>query len=177
MRVFCGIDWAEDHHDVALVDAEGKLVAKRRISDDAAGFAMLLQLLAAAGDSGQESIPVAIETSRGLLVACLRATGREVYAINPLAVSRYRDRHSVARKKSDAGDALVLAHILRTDQHAHRPLPADSDLAQAIAVLARAQQDAVWDRTCAHNKLRSLLREYYPGIIAAFAEVAGLLVA
>ena len=170
MRVFCGIDWAEDHHDVALVDAEGKLVAKRRINDDAAGFATLLHLLAAAGDSGEQPIPVAIETSRGLLVACLRATGRDVFAINPMAVSRYRDRHSVARKKSDAGDALVLAHILRTDQHAHRPLPADSDLAQAIAVLARAQQDAVWDRTCAHNKLRSLLREYYPGIIAAFVD-------
>ena len=160
LRVFCGIDWAEDHHDVALVDAEGRLVAKRRIGDDAAGFATLLHLLAVAGDSGEEPIPVAIETSRGLLVACLRATGRDVFAINPMAVSRYRDRHSVARKKSDAGDALVLAHILRTDQHAHRPLPADSDLAQAIAVLARAQQDAVWDRTCAHNKLRSLLREY-----------------
>jgi transposase len=170
LRVFCGIDWAEDHHDVALVDAEGKLVAKRRINDDAAGFATLLHLLAAAGDSGEQPIPVAIETSRGLLVACLRATGRDVFAINPMAVSRYRDRHSVARKKSDAGDALVLAHILRTDQHAHRPLPADSDLAQAIAVLARAQQDAVWDRTCAHNKLRSLLREYYPGIIAAFVD-------
>jgi hypothetical protein len=76
----------------------------------------------------------------------------------------------VARKKSDAGDALVLAHILRTDQSAHRALPADSELAQAVAVLACAQEDAVWDRTCAHNKLRSLLREYYPGIIAAFAD-------
>lgn len=84
-------------------------------------------------------------------------------------MDRYRDRHSVARKKSDAGDALVLAHILRTDQAAHRPLPADSELAQAIAVLARAQQDAVWERTCAHNKLRSLLREYYPSLLAAFA--------
>jgi transposase len=170
LRVFCGIDWAEDHHDVALVDAEGKLVAKRRIDDDAAGFAALLHLLAAAGDSGEEPIPVAIETSRGLLVSCLRSTGRDVFAINPMAVSRYRDRHSVARKKSDAGDALVLAHILRTDHHAHRSLPADSELAQAIAVLARAQQDAVWDRTCAHNKLRSLLREYYPGILAAFID-------
>jgi transposase len=60
--------------------------------------------------------------------------------------------------------------ILRTDLAAHRPLPADSELAQAIAVLARAQQDAVWERTCAHNKLRSLLREYYPGILAAFAD-------
>jgi len=168
--MFCGIDWAEDHHDVALVDDEGKLVAKRRISDDAAGFTLLLELLTEAGDSAGEPIPVAIETGRGLLVACLRATGRQVFAINPMAVSRYRDRHSVARKKSDAGDAWVLAHILRTDMAAHRPLPADSELAQAIAVLARAQQDAVWDRTCAHNKLRSLLREYYPAILAAFAD-------
>jgi transposase len=168
--VFCGIDWAEDHHDVALVDVDGKLVAKRRISDDAAGFTRLLELLAEAGDSAEEPMPVAIETGRGLLVACLRATGRRVFAINPMAVSRYRDRHSVARKKSDAGDALVLAHILRTDMAAHRPLPADSELVQAIAVLARAQQDAVWDRTCAHNKLRSLLREYYPAILAAFAD-------
>ena len=169
----CGIDWAEDHHDVALVDADGALVAKRRISDDAAGFGLLLQLLADAGDNAEDPIPVAIETTRGLLVACLRATGRQVYAINPKAVDRYRDRHSVARKKSDAGDALVLAHILRTDKAAHRPLPADSELAQAIAVLARAQQDAVWERTCAHNKLRSLLREYYPAMLAAFASQRG----
>ena len=42
MKVFCGIDWAEAHHDVALVDSEGTLIAKRRISDDAAGFAALL---------------------------------------------------------------------------------------------------------------------------------------
>jgi transposase len=125
---------------------------------------------AEAGDSAEEPVPVAIETGRGLLVACLRATGREVFAINPMAVSRYRDRHSVAGKKSDAGDALLLAHILRTDMAAHRPLPADSELARAIAVLARAQQDAVWERTCAHSKLRPLLREYYPSILAAFAD-------
>jgi transposase len=169
----CGIDWAEDHHDVALIDADGKQLAKRRIGDDAAGFAALLELLAEAGDDPQDPIPVAIETSRGLLVACLRTSGRAVFAINPMAVSRYRDRHSVARKKSDAGDALVLANILRTDLAAHRPLPADSELAQAIAVLARAQQDAVWDRTCAHNKLRSLLREYYPALLTAFADKRG----
>ena len=85
----------------------------------------------------------------------------------PASYDRYRDRHGVTGKKSDAGDALVLAQILRTDLAAHRPLPADSELAQAIAVLARAQQDAVWERTCAHNKLRSLLREYYPALLVA----------
>ena len=155
MRVFCGIDWAEAHHDIALVDGEGTLITKRRISDDAAGFAALLTLLAEAGDSADDPVPVAIETSRGLLVACLRATGRSVYAINPMAVSRYRDRYSVSRKKSDAGDALVLANILRTDMAAHRPLPADSELAQAIAVLAapsKTPSGSVPARTtsCAH---------------------------
>ena len=173
MRVFCGIDWAEDHHDIALVDADGSLLARRRISDDAAGLSQLLELLAEHGDTGDGQIPVAIETPRGLLTACLRATGRKVYPINPMAVSRYRDRHSAAGRKSDHGDAVVLANVLRTDAHAHRPLPADTELAQAIAVLARAQQDAVWTRTGAHNKLRSHLREYYPGFLAAFAQARG----
>jgi transposase len=106
-------------------------------------------------------------------VGCLRTTSRPLYAINPLAVARYRQRHAVSGKKSDHADALVLANILRTDRAAHRPLPADSELVRAIAVLARAQQDAVWDRTQAHNKLRSLLREYYPGLLTAFRTARG----
>ena len=173
MDVCCGIDWAEDHHDIALVGPGGQLLARRRISDDAAGLATLTSLLAEHGDSAGDLIPVAIETPRGLLTACLRATGRPVYPINPMAVARYRDRHSVAGRKSDHGDAVVLANILRTDAHVHRPLPADTELAQAIAVLARAQQDAVWARTAAHNKLRSHLREYYPAFLGAYADARG----
>jgi transposase len=173
MEAYCGIDWAEDHHDIALADQDGQLLARRRISDDAAGLATLLALLAEHGDTPEDPVPVAIETPRGLLVACLRATGRPVYPVNPMAVARYRDRYSVSRSKSDHGDAFVLANVLRTDMHAHRPLPADSELAQAIAVLARAQQDAVWDRTQAHNRLRSHLREYYPGFLAAFGPLKG----
>lgn len=168
MTVTCGIDWASDHHDVALVDHEGTLLARARITDDLAGLHQLLELLTTHGDTANAPAPIAIETSRGLLVACLRATGRPVYAINPMAAARYRDRHTVTRKKSDHLDAMVLANILRTDKAAHRPLPDDSELAQAIAVLARAQQDAVWDRTQAGNKLRSHLREYFPGYLAAF---------
>jgi transposase len=175
MDVFCGIDWAEDHHDIALADRDGKLLARRRISDDAAGLAELLALLAEHGDSPGDRIPVAIETPRGLLVACLRAAGRPVYPINPMAVARYRDRHSVSGKKSDHGDSVVLAGVLRTDIGMHRPLPADTELAQAIAVLARAQQDAVWDRTQAHNRLRSCLREYFPGFLAAFPARGGIM--
>jgi transposase len=169
-RAFCGLDWAEGHHDLALVDQDGKLIAKRRITDNAEGFAEMLELLAEAGDRAENPIPVAIETSRGLMVAALRATGRAIYAINPMAVARYRERHSVSRTKSDHVDAMTLANILRTDAHMHRTLPADSVLVRAIAVLARAAQDAVWRRTKATQELRSLLREYYPGFLAAFAQ-------
>lgn len=167
VKAFCGIDWASDHHDIAVVDETGSLLARARIDDTAEGLDQLLRILAEQGDTPQEPIPVAIETSRGLLVACLRTTGRPVYAINPMAGARYRDRHTVSRKKSDHLDAMVLANILRTDAAAHRQLPADSELAQAVAVLARAQQDAVWDRTQAGNKLTSHLREYFPGFLAA----------
>jgi hypothetical protein len=102
------------------------------------------------------------------MVASLRATGRPVYAVNPLAVARYRERYSVARSKSDHADAMTLANILRVDAHLHRALPADSELCQAIAVLARAHQDAIWRRTKAHNELRSIMREFFPTFLAAF---------
>ncbi|MYW94283.1 IS110 family transposase, partial [Amycolatopsis rubida] len=95
MTLFCGIDWAESHHDVAIIDDTATVVAKARIGDDAAGFARLLDLLAQAGDTAENPIPVGIETDRGLLVAALRATGRAIYAINPLSASRYRARHQV----------------------------------------------------------------------------------
>jgi hypothetical protein len=160
LNIFCGIEWAEDHHDVAVIDADGQLVIKRRITDDADGFAELLGMLESVGDTSNDPIPLAIETPRGVLVSALRATGRPVYAINPMAVARYRERHSVVRKKSDHVDAMTLANILRTDAHMHRQLPADSDLVRSIAVLARAAQDAAWRAT---QELRALLHQ--PSIV------------
>jgi len=172
-RVYCGVDWAESHHDLALVDERGELVAKRRIAESAEGYMEFLQLLAEAGDDPADPIPVAIETPRGLLVTALRATGRPVFAINPMAVARYRERRTVAQSKSDHVDAMTLANILRTDMHAHRQLPHDSELVRSIAVLARAHQDAIWRRNRASNELRSLLREYFPGFLAIFAQRHG----
>jgi transposase len=173
MAVFCGIDWAEGHHDIALVDGDGKLVAKRRINETLDGFGELTAILIEAGDSADAPIPVAIETPRGLLVAALRASGRPVYPINPLAVARYRERTSVSGKKSDHVDAMALANILRTDAHLHRMLPDDSALARSVTVLARAYQDAVWRRTKLVQELRARLREYYPGFLAAFGADSG----
>ena len=172
-EITCGIDWAQDHHDIAIVNSDGQLVAKRRIPESVAGFAELTAMLADAGDDPKDPIPVAIETPRGLLVAVLRASGRPIYPINPMSVARYRERTSMSGKKSDHGDAVTLANILRTDIDQHRRLPADTELAQSITVLARAHQDATWRRSRAGNELRSLLREYFPGFLQTFADRPG----
>jgi transposase len=171
LDLYCGIDWAATHHDVAVTDVSGRVVARERVDNDAAGFSRLLTLLAEAGDSCEHPIPVAIETDRGLWVGALRETGRAIYPINPLAASRYRARYAVSGAKSDATDAVLLANIIRTDPDAHRPLPADTELAQAIRVLARAQQDAVWARQQIGNQIRDLLKDFYPAAIIAFAEL------
>ena len=94
--------------------------------------------------------------------------GYEVYAINPMASARYRDRHATSGAKSDPGDAKVLADLVRTDRHNHRPIAGDSDLAEGVKLLARAHQNAIWGRQRQLNALRSALREYYPGALVAF---------
>ena len=167
VAVACGIDWAEGHHDLAIVDEAGVVIVAERIDNDAAGLSRLLSVLDE-HDPGGEPLPVAIETSTGLLVAGLRAAGRTVFAINPLAVSRYRDRYRTSGGKSDAFDAMVLANVLRTDRSAHRPMPNDTPAVQALRVLTRAQQDAVWERTELTNRIRCLLKTFFPAALNAF---------
>ena len=163
---FLGIDWGEHHHDLCLLDQNGMMLAARRITDGLAGVGELHALVAAHAQD-PAAVAVGIETDRGLLVGALLAAGYQVYAVNPHTVSRYRGRHGSSRAKSDRGDAKVLADLVRTDRHNHRQVAGDSPLAEAIKVLARAHQNLVWTRQRHVNALRSALREFYPGALAA----------
>ena len=118
-------------------------------------------------------VVVATETDRGLFVGALVATGYTVLAINPMSTSRYRERHSTSGAKSDPGDALVLAELARTDAHNHRPVAGDSDLAEAVKVLARAHQSMIWTRQRQTNQLRSTLLEFDPGSLTCFDDLDG----
>lgn len=165
--VFVGIDWAEKHHDVCIIDGEGKVLARGRVVDGVEGIANLHAMVGEHIDEPEAAV-VGIELDRGLLVGALLAAGYQVYAINPLSVDRYRDRHSTSGAKSDPGDAKVLADIVRTDRHNHRQVAGDSDLAEAIKLLARTHQNFVWQRQRHVNRLRSHLREFYPQALEAF---------
>ena len=168
--LFIGIDWAEDHHDVCVMDVEGGVLARRRIPDALAGVSELHALVGehAGDDDDPDQVVVGIEKDRGLIVTALVASGYLVYAVNPMAAARYRERHHVSGAKSDPGDAKVLADLVRTDRHNHRPVAGDSNLAEAVKVLARAHQSAIWARQRAVNALRNNLKDYYPGALSAF---------
>jgi transposase len=170
VTVTCGIDWAEAHHDIALVDEQGSLVVRERVSTDLAGFTRLVELLAE-HDRALQDVPVAIETDKNLFVVALAAAGAAVYPVNPRAVARYRERHAQAGGKSDPGDAVVLANILRTDRHNHRPLPAISDEALAVKALARQHQEAIWAMHQTISRLRSVLLEFFPQALKAFPKL------
>jgi transposase len=153
------------------MDADGARLASRRLPEGLAGIRGFHELVAThAENPGQ--VVIGIETDRGLWVEALSAAGYQVFAVNPLAVARYRDRHQVSGAKSDAGDAKVLADLVRTDRHNHRLIAGDTATVEAVKVLARGHQTLIWARTRHTNALRSSLREYYPAALEAFDDLA-----
>jgi transposase len=173
--LFVGDDWAEAHHDIEIQDGAGRRLARRRLPEGLAGIGALHALVAEHLPDGcrPQQVVVGIETDRGMWVQTLVAAGYQVYAINPFAASRYRDRHATSGAKSDPGDAKMLADLVRTDRHNHRPVAGDSELAEAIKILARSHQNLIWTRQRQTNALRSTLREFYPAALQAFDDLAG----
>lgn len=179
--LFIGDDWAEDHHDVEIENEDGHRLARARLPEGLEGISRLHALVAehapvswAAMEPQQAAglVVVGIETDRGPWVNALRAAGYQVFAINPLSAARYRQRHCTSGAKSDAGDAHVLAEIVRLDRGHHRPVAGDSELADSIKLLARAHQTAIWERTRHVLRLRSTLLEYFPAAVQAFEDLS-----
>ena len=176
MRLFVGDDWAEDHHDVELMDAAGRVLAKKRLPEGVAGMARLHELIAQHAQDPDErgedaEVVIGIETDRGPWVAALVAAGYTVYAVNPLQASRYRERHGVSGAKSDTGDAHMLTDMVRTDSHQLRAVAGDSAGAGAVKAVARTHKTLIWDRTRQVQRLRHQLREYFPAALAAFEDL------
>jgi transposase len=166
-------DWAEDHHDVELMDQAGRTLARARLPEGAAGMARLHAMIGEhlGEDAEVVEVRVGIETNRGLWVAALAAAGYAVYGINPLQVARYRERRGVSGAKSDTADAHTLADMMRTDAHQLRPVAADTPGAQAVKVVARAHKTLIWERARQVQRLRHQLRDFFPAALEAFDDL------
>jgi transposase len=173
VRLCVGDDWAQDHHDVEVMDEAGKVLARRRLPEGVAGIGQLHELIGrfAPGDGVATQVQVGIETGRGPWVAALLAAGYAVFPVNPLAAARFRQRYVMSGAKSDELDAHVLADVVRTDAHQLRPAAAGSAQAEGIQVLARGHKTLIWERTRQVQRLRAQLLEYFPAAVAAFGDL------
>jgi Transposase/Transposase IS116/IS110/IS902 family len=173
MRLFAGDDWAEDHHDVEVMDEAGKVLARRRLPEGAAGMAALHAVVGGllGEDDDDPEVLVGIETDHGPWVTALVAAGYRVFPVNPLQSARFRARYAVSGAKSDAGDAHVLADMVRTDAHQLREAAGDSPEAAGIKVLARAHKTMIWNRTRETQRLRHQLLQYFPAALEAFGDL------
>jgi transposase len=180
LMLFVGDDWAKDHHDVVLVDEDGKRLAYRRFPEGMAGVSGLHALIAAhlpddwvelAPGEAAHRVKIGIERDHGVWVQALVAAGYEVFAINPFSVANYRSRRSTSGAKSDAADALLLAEIVRLDRAQHRTIAADSDRVEAVKLAARTHQTLIWERSRHVLRLQSALAEFFPAALEAFADL------
>jgi len=170
--LFVGDDWAEEHHDVEVQNESGKVLGRAKLPEGVAGIAGLHAMIGEhLGEDDEAIVVVGIETDRGPWVQALIAAGYRIYAINPLQVARYRERHRVSGAKSDTGDAHVLADMVRTDRHQLRPVAGDSVEVEAVKVLTRAHKTLIWERTRHLLRLRHALREFFPAALVAFDDL------
>ena len=171
--LFIGDDWAEGHHDVVVQDEAGKMLARRRLPEGVEGIARLHELIASCcgedSDPDPAQVVIVIETGRGPWVKALAASGYRVYPVNPKQAARHKETIAVSGKKDDFFDAAGLADMGRTRRHQIRELAADSDIAEAVKIAARAHQKLVWERTRHLLRMRSALREYFPAALEAYA--------
>lgn len=160
---FAGLDWAGDHHDLVVVDRGGQVVLSRRFAHSAEGWRELREALRAFPE-----IPVAVETSQGIVIDQLVRAGPGVYPVNPKAAKRYRERKAPAGTKSDWLDAWAIADALRVDGHGWRPLRPEDPLTEELRLLCRDETALIEQRTLLVNQLQAALRDYYPAALEAF---------
>lgn len=160
---FAALDWAGDHHDLVVVDRGGQVVLSRRFAHSAEGWRELREALGAFPE-----IPVAVETSQGIVIDQLVRAGPGVYPVNPKAAKRYRERKAPAGTKSDWLDAWAIADALRVDGHGWRPLRPEDPLTEELRLLCRDETALIEQRTLLVNQLQAALRDYYPAALDAF---------
>ncbi len=104
--LYVGIDWASEHHDIFLTNDSAQTLAAFRIAHASQGFERLHRVINEHQPEPQQVL-VALEPTRGLLVHDLLRSGYQVYAINPKAVRRYKDRHVVLKAKTDIAGCFL----------------------------------------------------------------------
>jgi transposase len=159
---YVGIDWADEKHQVAVVNAEGKVISECIINHDWKGFKLLDEQL-----KSLAPVQINLERSDGLLVDWLVQQNYAVFVTPPRVAASYRPR----RSKDDREDARLLANLLRTHNEEARPLVRHSPTVEHLRQLVRALEQCQHDIVRTSNRLREILKAYYPSVVNLFSDI------
>ena len=163
---YVGLDWADTHHDVDVLDEGGLRVGSRRFAHSHEGLNELKQFVLSIAAS-PEQLACIVETNHGLLITFLLEAGIPVYPVNPKTANQLR---KVAGAKTDQLDAHLLAKIGRLELAELRRLEPDSPTVQELKTLTRDQDALIQTQTRLVNQLTACLKEYYPAALQLFAK-------
>lgn len=166
---YAGIDWADQHHDVVVLDEQAKIVKSMRVQHSAQGLEQLDAFLQQiSGPANKEQMACILETNQGLLISMLLEKGWPVYPVNPRTVDRHR---SPSGAKTDQIDAYLLARTGRADLvDLHRLVPDNQTVAE-LKQLTRDQDSLVQMQTRLVNQLTACLKAYYPVALDLFCKL------
>jgi len=170
-RCYIGVDWADQAHELWVVDERGEQVWSAQVEETEEGLSELGQWLYTHRSEGVE-LWASIEKPEGRIVDFLLDHGVEVYPINPKALDRARDRFRMSGAKSDPFDARVLAEFLRTDHPHLQPLLPSSEQAQELKLLTRDYERLLRNQTRLLNQLKATLKEYYSRPLKVFKNLS-----
>jgi transposase len=166
---YAGLDWADTHHDVVVLDEAGQQVATKRVAHSKTGLSDLTQFLERITGSAQKAqMACIVETNRGLLIAALVEAGFRVYPVNPKTVDR---RRVSSGAKTDQIDAYLLAKLGRSELADLRLLQPDSPLIGELKALTRDQEQLIQMQTRVVNQLTACLKAYYPVALSLFTKL------
>lgn len=164
-KVFVGVDWATQTHQVCALDEKGDVIRERAFEHSGAGLAQMADWIAEAGGGSPSEVGVGIEVPRGTVVETLLERGFVVHAINPKQMDRFRDRHSVSGAKDDRRDARVIASALRTDPKDFRRVVVDEPAIIELRAWSRISEELTTERVRLGNQVQDEFRRYFPQLL------------
>jgi transposase len=170
MKVYIGIDWSENKHDVVWLNEAGVIIDHFEMAHQAPALEKLEQARQRLGLAAAEC-PVAIETAHHLVVDFLWARGYEqVYVIPPSVIKSNRGRFSHSGARDDQRDAQLIAEVLRTDRGRLQPWRPDQALTQQLQAKVSLIQFQTHQQVRYSNRLRAVLVRYYPAALQLFGQ-------
>ena len=161
-KLWVGIDAGKEAHWAHVLDASGKEILSRKVENDEADLAGLIEEVLALCEEAVWAVDQP-GGSAALLLALLWERDQRVLYLPGLAVERTRDAYP-GESNTDARDAHLIAEQARMRPDLAQLLPGEDELAELQLLLLARRRDLVTDQTRTINRLRDALMSFFPAL-------------